>query len=368
MSGKNLLFITPVIPSTAGRGRNLRAFQWVNYLSRLYDVTVLYTGKNDDKALYYESEYQAHFGFKIFKWNLRQTSLQRVRDSLFLRPGRINANGRYFGEELDRLQVPRPDVILCFRLFDASLALQAGSYWNVKDLWLDLDELDSRTKSNIIKLKLSAGYYKGLSKSVLVAFHYLYKESKLISQFDKVFTSTKEERSFISKRFRLRDTDVFENMLPFEGSSVPSDIDNEAFTFLFVGNAGYFPNRDAIDVILFEIVPELKKIANQPFQVVIIGGRVGSKQLKQIKEENCIDFYPDVEDLESVYRRINAVIVPLRAGGGSSLKFLEALRHGKPVVSSPVGVRGFEVEHGDQVLIGKKFEGNCRAVQQTDGK
>lgn len=364
---KNLLFITPVIPSITGRGRNLRAFQWVSYLSRKYDVSVLYTGKADEN-LSLGGGNDNQLKCRIYKLNIKHTPFQRLKKLVFPRPAKQAANGKYFGEDFHQLRIPRPDVILSFRLFNASLALQIRTLWNVKETWLDLDELDSRTKINIIKLKLSARYFKDLPKSVLVALRYVYKETVLISQFDKVFTSTEKERAWITKKFNLKLTDVFENRLPFQKSTVPSTVNNEAFTFLFVGNSGYFPNRDAIDIILFKIIPELKKLAKQPFKFVIIGGGVGNRQSIQIKNERCIHFYRDVDDLELIYNRINAVIVPLRAGGGSSLKFLEALRHRKPVVASAVGIRGFDIKDGEQALIGcneKELAQKCNALMEN---
>jgi len=43
--------------------------------------------------------------------------------------------------------------------------------------------------------------------------------------------------------------------------------------------------------------------------------------------------------------------VPLRIGGGTRLKILEAMAHGLPVVTTSIGCAGLDVQHGRDVLI-----------------
>jgi glycosyltransferase involved in cell wall biosynthesis len=52
----------------------------------------------------------------------------------------------------------------------------------------------------------------------------------------------------------------------------------------------------------------------------------------------------------------NAMIVPLRIGGGSRLKILEALATGLPVVSTSVGAEGLELSPGRHYLLGDTDE------------
>src|SRR5262249_49462527 len=59
-----------------------------------------------------------------------------------------------------------------------------------------------------------------------------------------------------------------------------------------------------------------------------------------------------VEDVEPVLRDTAAVVVPLRAGGGTRLKVLEAWAHSLPVASTTLGCEGLGAEPGADVLIG----------------
>ena len=58
-----------------------------------------------------------------------------------------------------------------------------------------------------------------------------------------------------------------------------------------------------------------------------------------------------VEDVRPYIARSAVCIVPLRIGGGSRLKILEALAMKKAVVSTTVGAEGLSITDGDNILI-----------------
>ena len=62
------------------------------------------------------------------------------------------------------------------------------------------------------------------------------------------------------------------------------------------------------------------------------------------------------------YRNATACIVPLRAGGGTRLKILEAMALGRPVVTTSLGCEGLEVKDGEHLLIGDTAEDFARQV------
>jgi glycosyltransferase involved in cell wall biosynthesis len=78
--------------------------------------------------------------------------------------------------------------------------------------------------------------------------------------------------------------------------------------------------------------------------------------------------YPEVEllgyvdDLAAAYVASDVVIVPIRGGGGTRIKVLEAFSYRKPVVSTSIGTEGIQVEHGTHLLIGdtpEEFGWHC---------
>lgn len=352
MAKKKVLFITPVLPSLNGRGRNFRAYQWIWRLQKEYRVSVLCT------SVYGASEIEDDSGIekldcKIYKSSHTYSTFQRIRNLATFKPSTWNEAGDFIEKEANTQQIPKPDLILCFRIQNASTALYLSRHWRTPEIWLDIDEVDSNVKYRISDHMRSEGYYLKAMKERMEAALYSFMEKKFVSEFDTVFTSTVEEEKKLEELNIAGETDVFSNMLPVINDDKCVEPGHFPFTFMFVGDSNYFPNLDAINFLLYEIIPGLDKVTEIPFRFIIIGGFVGNRQHHQIKKYDCITYYQDINDLKSIYHQANAVIVPLRAGGGSSLKFLEALRFKKPVVSTPIGARGFNVDNGVQALIGE---------------
>jgi glycosyltransferase involved in cell wall biosynthesis len=58
-------------------------------------------------------------------------------------------------------------------------------------------------------------------------------------------------------------------------------------------------------------------------------------------------------------------VVPLRAGGGTRIKILEAFAHGVPVVSTRIGAEGISVADGKHLLLADDAEAFARACLQV---
>lgn len=65
-----------------------------------------------------------------------------------------------------------------------------------------------------------------------------------------------------------------------------------------------------------------------------------------------------VDDLVSEYQQASAVVIPIYYGSGTCVKFVEALFMNRPVVSSPVGARGFSdvCKDGEDYMLAKNDE------------
>ncbi len=117
---------------------------------------------------------------------------------------------------------------------------------------------------------------------------------------------------------------------------------------LFVGALDYLPNQDAVFYICSEILPLMKKSFHN-IKVLIVG-RKPSSEIRALASD-FVEIWSDVPSVEPFYRRASIAIVPLRAGSGSRLKILEAMSLGRPVVSTPKGAEGLELEPGKDFLL-----------------
>ncbi len=124
---------------------------------------------------------------------------------------------------------------------------------------------------------------------------------------------------------------------------------DEAPSLLFFGAMDYFPNTDAMTFFLDEVFPLL--LAKYPRLRVSIVGRKPPESLVARQSPN-VEVTGLVDDVRPWLDRADVVIAPLRIGGGTRLKILEAMSMGKAVVSTTLGAEGLAVVPERDLLIG----------------
>jgi len=118
---------------------------------------------------------------------------------------------------------------------------------------------------------------------------------------------------------------------------------------LFVGSMDYHANIDAVTHFAREVWPQLH--ARHPGLVFTIVGRDPSPEVKRLKELPGIEVTGTVDDVRPYYYDALMAVIPLRVGGGSRLKILEAMAAGVPVVSTRLGAEGIEAEDGVSIVL-----------------
>ena len=81
-----------------------------------------------------------------------------------------------------------------------------------------------------------------------------------------------------------------------------------------------------------------------------IVGRSPTPEVLALRSQPGVEVTGTVPDVRPYYREAVAVVVPLRVGGGTRLKILEAMAAGVPVVSTTLGAEGLEVDPGRDLL------------------
>jgi glycosyltransferase involved in cell wall biosynthesis len=119
---------------------------------------------------------------------------------------------------------------------------------------------------------------------------------------------------------------------------------------LYLGSLDWRPNLDAVDQLLDSVFPAVR--ARVPGAVLKIVGRKPPEGLAQrVATVPGAELYADVPDVKPFLAQAGVMAVPLRIGGGSRLKILEALACGLPVVSSAVGAEGLELTPGHDYTL-----------------
>jgi glycosyltransferase involved in cell wall biosynthesis len=74
-----------------------------------------------------------------------------------------------------------------------------------------------------------------------------------------------------------------------------------------------------------------------------------------------------VADLGPCYRDCDLVVVPIRAGGGTRIKLLEAMAHARPVVATQIGAEGLAVQDRTHLLLADEPQAFARACLELLG-
>jgi len=140
----------------------------------------------------------------------------------------------------------------------------------------------------------------------------------------------------------------------------PMDIAIDSNQLVLTGAMDWRPNQDAAVYFTEEILPLIKK--TKPNCNVVFVGRNPVKQVLDLAKNESVQVTGTVDDVRPYIAKSIVFIVPLRIGGGSRLKILEAMSMGKPVVSTSLGAEGLNVIDVHNILIADHPEQFAQSV------
>lgn len=135
-----------------------------------------------------------------------------------------------------------------------------------------------------------------------------------------------------------------------------SDADPRAL--VFTGSLDWRPNQDAARWFAERVHPALRR--EGPYRLAVVGRRPPAGFGADFPPEIAV--VADVDDVRPHLAKASVVVVPLRVGGGSRLKILEAFAMGRPVVSTTLGAEGLAADDGRHLLLADEPEAFARAV------
>ncbi len=118
---------------------------------------------------------------------------------------------------------------------------------------------------------------------------------------------------------------------------------------VFTGKMDYRPNVDAVLWFVDAVLPLiLQQAPDAHFYVV---GQQPHARLARLAEHPAVTLTGRVPDVRPYIAGAGAYVVPLRIGGGTRLKVLEAMAMGRPIVSTRLGCDGFAFTGGQEVVF-----------------
>lgn len=115
--------------------------------------------------------------------------------------------------------------------------------------------------------------------------------------------------------------------------------------FLFVGGLDWYPNTDAIIFMLEHVAPAIAE-KNVKIQIDIVGKNPNEEIVAAAERFEFVSLHGYVDDIDAMYANAQAFLCPLRDGGGTKLKVLDAMMHGLPVIGTDIAFEGIEIQEG----------------------
>ena len=119
-------------------------------------------------------------------------------------------------------------------------------------------------------------------------------------------------------------------------------------SLVFTGKMDYRPNVDAMLWFGLKVLPRVRSQLDVKLQIV---GMDPHRRLDRLRAEPDIELTGEVEDVVPYIHGASVYVTPMRVGGGTRFKVLEALACARPVVSTSLGVEGIPVRDGEHILI-----------------
>ena len=132
---------------------------------------------------------------------------------------------------------------------------------------------------------------------------------------------------------------------------------------IMVSGMNWFPNLDAVLYMIESIWPVLTR-ATPDVKLTIVGARPPRRVTDLAAKDPRIVVTGFVDDIRPYMDRAQVYLCPMRDGGGTRLKVLDALSMGKPIVATTMALEGIDVAPEQDVLVGDTPEAFVSQIQR----
>lgn len=310
---------------------------------------------------------------EVFSWKRKSSPLQRIR--WLVRP---TVPLDLFGNDYTPLHVALEPWLDSYSLiwivrtatYDAVRSVLPAATPHV----VDVDDLESDKLLGMVRARRSTvkgrrrggGFVRDLAsqiQNVINAHAWRVYDEAVARRVDAAIVCSRVDAESLGGR----STTVIPNTYPPPPAPLGSAAIKGSPTVLMQGQLEYGPNVDAAEFFVYEVLPLLRVIyPNLDLRLV---GR-NNESVQRLAREPNVTVCGFVDNIEDELRRADLVVAPIRFGGGTRIKILEAFAHHIPVVSTRIGSFGLDAMHGVHLLNGDSasdFATACVAALSDEG-
>jgi len=339
-----ILFLSWWFPYPPDNGSRIRIFNLIKYLSRQHEITLLSFIQDERDREYvsiledYCQEVHILPGREFQPW-----SLKGIMGFLSPRP-------RYFVDTYSPAMQRLVQRAFAYKQFDTVIVSQIAMVPYAVGLNGTPKILEE------LELSLSRDQFhssRGLTGRVRWGFSWwktIHFTARLLrGEFQACTVASKQEQA-----------NVFSIVPEYQPVVIiPNGVDLDFYngnfgvpepeTLVFSGVLTYSANFDAMSFFLKDIYLLIKAV--RPGVTLRITGRTEGVPIHTLPQRDGVVFTGYLDDIRPCVAQSQVSVVPLRVGGGTRLKILEAMALGTPVVSTSKGAEGLDVTPGEDILI-----------------
>ncbi|MFV0438589.1 MAG: glycosyltransferase [Desulfopila sp.] len=355
-----ILFITTKSPLPMNDGHSLRSCNIIKQLAKDFDIHLLSFVKSSEEQFYIPELEEICKSVQLIEV-AENKSFFKLFFSLVVSviSGKAFVVYKYNKKEMHQCI---KDIVKKLNISLVHLdMLPLGVYVkDIKGCNLVLDE--HNVESALLKRRV-----KNEKKFVSKLFYKI--QQQRLERFEKDVTSKVDHILACSDI----DKDLLSSFSATPITVIPNGVDIEFFrpatqnletknSLVFVGGLDWFPNLDAVTWFDGKILPLILEDFPQ-ISLHVIGNKSSIDAVK-LKHPASITFHGRVEDVRPFISRATLFVVPLRIGGGTRLKILNAMAMKKCVVSTSIGAEGLGAMDGENIVIADTSQDFAEKIRQ----
>ncbi len=334
---EDILFFTRTTPMPSGLGVAMRGYMHLQALAKVGRVTLVLANADDGDI----------------------PALAPLCANI------VDLKGKAFSDctslWLDPERIARQSIV-AFRMpvaRDVDLALKRAHCRAARRV-VDFDDIESRAVRRSLLPDFKAIGWAATASNILQALRLRRLETMLLKQWDDVLICSSTDQALLQRRQPRADVHVLPNTLALPEMLSPQTPSDDA-RLLFVGALNYPPNIDALEFFGGQLLPSIKRRLSDRVSITIVGRKPVDRATAAAQQMGA-QLIANAPSLTPHYQAADIVVVPLRYGGGTRIKILEAMAFGRPVVSSRLGAEGLDVTNGEDILLADSPEDFATAI------